>query len=162
MVPLAGSPRPEVASRMARSLYTAADRQALLARLDQLRPEARPLWGAMTAPKMVAHLTEAFRMPHGELQMRPWFVPFRGLVRRLVLYVLPFPKSAPTAPELLARAPVSWPEDLARLRSLIADGTPPDPAVRIGEHPIFGALSPDDWGVLLYKHTDHHLRQFGL
>ena len=29
-------------------------------------------------------------------------------------------------------------------------------------HPFFGALTPDDWGVLTYKHLDHHLRQFGL
>jgi len=147
---------------MAHSLYIDADRQALLARFDRLRPEARPQWGSMTAPKMVAHLIEAFRMPHGELQMPRWFVPLRGLVRRLVIYVLPFPKSAPTAPALLARIPGSWPEDAARLRALIAESTPPDPAVRIGEHPIFGTMSPRDWGVLLYKHTDHHLRQFGL
>jgi hypothetical protein len=32
------------------------------------------------------------------------------------------------------------------------------------EHPhsFFGRLTPDEWAVLMYKHLDHHLRQFGV
>ena len=29
-------------------------------------------------------------------------------------------------------------------------------------HPFFGALSPQDWSRGMYKHMDHHLRQFGV
>ena len=29
-------------------------------------------------------------------------------------------------------------------------------------HPFFGRLSRRSWGVLGYKHLDHHLRQFGV
>lgn len=28
-------------------------------------------------------------------------------------------------------------------------------------HPAFGILSTADWGVLIHKHVDHHLVQFG-
>lgn len=28
-------------------------------------------------------------------------------------------------------------------------------------HAFFGKLTPAEWGMLMYKHTDHHLRQFG-
>ena len=28
-------------------------------------------------------------------------------------------------------------------------------------HAFFGPLTPDEWAVLMYKHLDHHLRQFG-
>lgn len=28
-------------------------------------------------------------------------------------------------------------------------------------HPFFGKLTKEQWGQLAYKHTDHHLRQFG-
>jgi hypothetical protein len=28
-------------------------------------------------------------------------------------------------------------------------------------HPAFGRMTADDWGALIHKHTDHHLRQFG-
>jgi hypothetical protein len=28
-------------------------------------------------------------------------------------------------------------------------------------HPFFGSLTPQEWGRGMYKHLDHHLRQFG-
>lgn len=30
------------------------------------------------------------------------------------------------------------------------------------EHPAFGKLSTKDWGVLVYRHIDHHFKQFGV
>src|SRR6266404_4869599 len=29
-------------------------------------------------------------------------------------------------------------------------------------HSFFGRLTPEDWATLMYKHLDHHLRQFGV
>jgi hypothetical protein len=29
-------------------------------------------------------------------------------------------------------------------------------------HPFFGPLKPKQWAILMYKHVDHHLRQFGV
>ena len=53
---------------------------------------------------MVAHLNDAMRMATGELPVAPRKLPIRYFpLKQLILYVLPFPKSAPTAPELLAR-----------------------------------------------------------
>jgi hypothetical protein len=28
-------------------------------------------------------------------------------------------------------------------------------------HPFFGPLTAEEWATLMYKHLDHHLRQFG-
>ena len=28
-------------------------------------------------------------------------------------------------------------------------------------HTFFGPLTPEEWANLMYKHLDHHLRQFG-
>jgi hypothetical protein len=35
-----------------------------------------------------------------------------------------------------------------------------DSSTRWPEHPFFGPLTRKDWGVLGYRHSDHHLRQF--
>jgi len=147
---------------MATTIYDDAARRELLRRLETLRPDLPPRWGRMTAPQMVTHMLEAFRMPSGDLRIRRSFVPLRPLVRWVMLYVLPFPRGAPTAPQLLRRVPSSWESDVAALRSAIARATRPDPGAPIGDHPIFGDMSIDDWGVLMHKHTDHHLRQFGV
>jgi hypothetical protein len=82
-------------------------------------------------------------------------------LKHLILYVLPFPKGAPTAPELKSEAAASFEEErtallelLERIGTGLRDGMGPD-------HPLFGPLSWREWGVATYKHTDHHLRQFG-
>jgi hypothetical protein len=31
-----------------------------------------------------------------------------------------------------------------------------------GYQPLFGNLQHKEWGIMLYKHTHHHLKQFGL
>jgi hypothetical protein len=147
---------------MAPSIYDIANRRSLAERLGSLRHDQAPRWGRMTAPRMVSHLLEAYRMRNGALRIRWRFVPLRPLVKWLALYVLPFPKGAPTAPELLARKPEEWDADLAALRSVILSCEAPDASATIGDHPIFGTMSARDWGVLLHKHTEHHLRQFGV
>ncbi len=147
---------------MAASLYDPARRDEMLRRLAALRFDRSPRWGRMTAPQMVTHLIEAYRMPSGELHIAARSMPFKPLLRWLMLYVMPFPKGAPTARELLARRPSTWDADVEALRACIAAVREPAAGERVGEHPIFGKMSARDWGVLLYKHTDHHFRQFGI
>ena len=77
--------------------------------------------------------------------------------------MFPFPKGAPTAPELLARCDnADLQTELAAFRELAARVAAKPAGDRWPDHPAFGALTHKDWGVLAYRHTDHHLRQFGL
>jgi hypothetical protein len=78
----------------------------------------------------------------------------------LIIYVFPFPKSAPTAPELKARAATNLQAEIAAITDLLERFAGPPP--RLVPHPAFGELSPETWGVLIYKHMAHHLEQFGL
>ncbi len=134
-----------------------------IARLATLSPTDTPAWGRFTAPRMLAHVTDALRMSVGELACAPKHIPFaRNFpLKQLIIYWLPFPKSTPTAPELLAREPASWAQETAASAALIerfAAGKTPS---RWPAHPLFGPLSERQWGVLAYRHLDHHLRQFG-
>lgn len=142
------------------TIYAPEVRARLVRRLDRLTPTASPRWGRMTPPAMVSHLIQSYRFMRGELTLPRWPVPFRRLVTWLALHVLPFPRGAPSAAPLLARGPATWSADLAALRALI-DAFEAPPAER-SPHPIFGALSDRDLGILAFKHTDHHLRQFGV
>src|ERR1044072_8984428 len=83
-------------------------------------------------------------------------------LKHLILYVLPFPKGAPTAPELKVDvAKVAFAEQRAALLELLERiGSGPDEGAGPA-HPLFGPLTWRQWGVLTYKHADHHLRQFG-
>ena len=86
------------------TFWDPAARQALVARLDRLTSDATPAWGRFTVAGMAAHLNDAARMALGELPVRQKWMPIRYTpLRQLVIFALPMPKGAPTAPELLAR-----------------------------------------------------------
>jgi hypothetical protein len=144
------------------SAHDHARRQELLDRLERLTPDRPARWGRFMASRMVLHLADALRMANGELAVRPKRLPMKFILRPLMLHVLPFPKGAPTAPELLARTPESWERDVGALRALLAAVEAPAPGTRLPDHPIFGRMSAHDWGTLIYKHADHHFRQFGI
>ncbi len=145
------------------SILSDADRTAIRKRIDSVTSTSAPRWGRMDAKAMLAHLRQSALMALGELPVacksKRVFQAFP--IKHLILHVVPFPKGAPTAPELLV--PVEG--DLDAIRSELVSlveriGAGP----REGDgpvHPLFGRLSFEEWGVATYKHTDHHLRQFG-
>ena len=146
-----------------RTIWRVPDRRRLQVRLATLKPDAQRRWGSMTAPQTVAHLADAARMALGELPCGSKRLPIRYFpLKQLIIYWLPFPKGAPTAPELVGRGPLSWGTEVAELNALV-DRLAAEPPDRIWpEHPAFGRLSRRAWGVLIYRHMDHHLRQFGV
>jgi hypothetical protein len=147
-----------------KSIWIAGDRRELQVRLLNLTSDRKPLWGRMNAPQMVTHLSDALRMALGELTVAPKKLPLRYFpLKQLVLYCLPFPRGAPTAPELISRSPADWKMCTAELQALREQFATRDPNdTWWPEHPAFGPLSGRAWGKLVYKHTDHHLRQFGV
>jgi len=146
-----------------RSLWQDATRREVVERLGRLTPENRAAWGTMTAPRMVAHVADAMRMALGDLPTKSKRLPLRHPpFKQLFVYVLPFPKNAPTARELLSREPGGWETELAACRALIERFGAERRDRDWPEHPAFGRLSARQWGILGYRHVDHHLRQFGV
>lgn len=144
------------------NLHTEADRQAIVARIGALDEHTPARWGAFTAPRMVAHLSDSLRMATGDLAVASKRTVMRySPLKQLIIYVAPFPRNVPTAPELLARAPLPFGSEVRDLLRLMDRFASRDPRGPWPSHPVFGTLSGGDWGVLAYRHTDHHLRQFG-
>jgi len=149
---------------MRKSLWNPDSRRELVARLGRLTPETRPKWGRMTAPQMLAHLVDWMRMANGELQTAVWhrrtlrYTP----LKQLLIYWVPIPKGVPTAPELIKRAVTDWTGECAAMCRYIDSYETRDATRAWPEHPAFGDITTSAWGVLGYRHTDHHLRQFGV
>lgn len=98
----------------------------------------------------------------GEVQPAPinrllHYQPFKALA----LYVLPVPKNAKSAPELLETKPGEWMLDIATLLELQEQCMKRLENDLWGYSPYFGWLTKGEWGALQHKHFDHHLRQFG-
>lgn len=146
-----------------RSILNDGDRAAIDRRVRSLSVSSTGRWGSMDVTGMLRHLRLSSLMALGELTVPS--VNKRACqvfpLKHLILYVLPFPKGAPTAPELKPADAASFEEERAAVLELLERiGT----GLREGlgpAHPLFGPLSWREWGVATYKHTDHHLKQFG-
>ena len=145
------------------SMLNDADRAQIAGRLRSLSVSSAARWGRMNVVEMLQHLNLSARMAVGELPVvtknKRVFQVFP--LKHLILYVLPFPKGAPTADELKPSVAASVEEErtallelLERIGTGLRDGVGP-------AHPLFGPLTWREWGVATYKHTDHHLKQFG-
>lgn len=140
----------------------------LLARMELLSPEMRHQWGRMSAPQMICHLNDAFKLYSGEIRVAPPGFPYPSkLLKWGCLFVpIQWPKGFKTVPEVDQERggtrPVEFQQDLAELRDRITrfSQTPED--FPWPSHPYLGAMSAGEWMRLGYLHTDHHLRQFGV
>ena len=136
----------------------------MLAPMRRLAPDAPRRWGRMSAPQMVAHLTDQMRHALGDAPVKARRGPLRwSAVRLASIYLLPWPKGRVRGPsEAFSTQPVSWPEDVAALEKLVERFVDRGPGASWPDHALFGRMTGSDWGVFVHKHFDHHLRQFGV
>lgn len=146
-----------------KSIFNSRDHLELHERVQRLTTTTKAQWGKMTALQMVAHLSDSLRMASGELEVAPKKAPIRfSPLKQLVLYLLPIPKGVPTSPELIRRKPGDWSAEVAALREELNGIVERGGEALAPSHPAFGKLSARQWGVLIYRHMDHHLKQFGV
>jgi hypothetical protein len=146
-----------------RTILNEGDRKEIDSRMRSLSPSSTGRWGSMDVVGMLQHLRLSAQMALGELPVpsanKRVFQVFP--LKHVILYVLPFPKGAPTAPELKPIDAASFEEGRAAVLELLERiGSGPRDGVGPA-HPLFGPLTWREWGVATYKHADHHLRQFG-
>jgi hypothetical protein len=122
---------------------------------------------------MLSHVIQSLRVMAGEVDMpaerTSWLVR-HAPVKHLLIYILPFPKGLPTSPVLLERpaaAPHSisdtdWKAELQVFGALLDTIGAKSPQRHWPSHAAFGPLTGREWGVLQFRHLDHHFRQFGL
>ncbi len=134
-------------------------------RILRLDPNGNPKWGRMTAPQMVCHLSDSFRVGTGEKYASPAITPLRRTLVKWIAIRTPmqWPHGTPTPPEVEqgrgGTPPGDWEHDRADLLGLIDSFAE---RRTFGVHPVFGEMSQRDWLTWGYRHVDHHLRQFGV
>jgi hypothetical protein len=148
-----------------KSLYERTTAEEVKQRLGSLGPESERRWGRMTVPQMLAHCSVAMESAVGATPLPRMFIGRRlgPLVKRGFSNDRPFSKNGPTAPGLIVADERDLDTERKRLIALIdrfsqsgIEGCTKLP------HCFFGKLTPEEWGKGMYKHLDHHLRQFGV
>jgi hypothetical protein len=146
------------------SLFDPADRQSVLGRLERLEPAAARQWGKMGVAQMLAHCSAALEVATGQTPRKQALIGkiFAPFVRSSLLGEKPFGKNSPTDPAFIVTDEKDFEAEKRRLTRLVhtfCESGPEKASTRT--HSFLGRLRGEEWGVMMYKHIDHHLRQFG-
>ena len=149
-----------------KNLFEPGRGEEMKRRIAQLRPETAAHWGKMEVAQMLAHVSTSLEFALGDSRPPRMFLGYLlgGIVKRRALGSDdPMPRNAPTAPTLRIAGEREFAKEHQRLLTLVDRFTSGGPPVCSSHpHTFFGALTPEEWSMLMYKHLDHHLRQFGV
>ena len=147
-----------------KNLFEKEATDEVIARIDTLQPAAQRQWGKMDVAQMLAHCSAALDMASGRLNPPRMFIgrligPF---IKPIYSNEKPFSRNNPTDPTLVVSDARDFEREREKLKLCVQqfrDGG--ETKCTRHPHPFFGALTPAEWSRGMYKHLDHHLRQFG-
>lgn len=149
-----------------KNLYEPATAQSIKDRIARLGPTSQRQWGKMTTAQAVAHCSVAMEWAVGDVRPPRMFIGriFGPLAKSKMLKdETPMGRNAPTAKSLVVGDDRDLATERQRLCVLIDRFTAAGPrGCTTHPHSFFGPLTAQEWSALMYKHLDHHLRQFGV
>ncbi|MBI3125132.1 MAG: DUF1569 domain-containing protein [Ignavibacteriales bacterium] len=148
-----------------RTLFEKDTLEEIIGRINKLTPETQRVWGTMRVDQMLAHCTVGMQTATGEkfLQSNILLRMIGSLLRSQITNDKPFRRSSPTHPGFIIGNTGSFEKEKQILLSLIQkfhDGS--GAKCTTNPHAFFGKLTTTQWSSLMFKHLDHHLRQFGV
>lgn len=147
------------------NLYQPEAVEELDTRLVRLRPDSSRPWGKMTPAQAMAHYSAQMEMVLGRSFPPRRFIGrlFGRFAKPGILGEKPIQRNMPTDESLIIADERDLDEERSRVRHLIAEFVAVGPDGYTNHpHSFFGRMAPNEWATLMYKHLDHHLRQFGV
>lgn len=145
-----------------KSIFDQETRDELIGRVNSLNADSHAQWGKMNVYQMVKHCSLWEDMMQGKQKYKQAFIGRlfgKMALRKVMKDESPLARNTPTLPELritgngdMLPERKEW---IAKIQDY-AHFSNPDFI-----HPFFGAMTEEQIGYMAYKHTDHHLRQFG-
>jgi hypothetical protein len=147
------------------SIFNSKETEKLVARIERLSSESQPLWGKMSVAQMMAHCALPYEMDHRNPPKIGFFLKWmmKLFFKKSMLNDQPYHRNIQTAPPFRMVQEKEFYEERKRLIALIQASQAMGEGYYQGlPHYALGPLSSKEWSTLLFKHLDHHLRQFGV
>lgn len=148
------------------NIFTEEVSQQIIDRINKLTPETQAQWGKMNVPQMLAHCNVTYEMIYTDKHPKPNFLMkamLKAMVKNKVVTPAPYAQNGPTAPAFKIADKREFEKEKVRLVDHI------NQTQQLGENEFdgkeshsFGKLNKNEWNNMLYKHLDHHLKQFGV
>jgi len=134
-------------------------------RLNNLSPASRGSWGKMTVAQMLAHCAVTMEVATGKKKLPRLFIGriLGPIAKPSYLGPKVHSKNNPTDKYFQVMDERDFEKEKERLSQLIrqfSEGG--EAACTRHPHSFFGRMTPGEWARGMYKHLDHHLRQFGV
>ena len=145
------------------SIFNKADNDLLIARINNLTPESQALWGKMSVDQMLKHTEAAVAVAFAEKELKVNFLMrLLGKILKKKVFNNDFQKNSPTAAEFVFTSTYDFEKAKAALIDKFSRFAAGEESITLTEHPFWGKMTSEDWNTLMWKHMDHHLRQFGV
>ncbi|MEO6405952.1 MAG: DUF1569 domain-containing protein [Ferruginibacter sp.] len=147
------------------SLYDVSTYNLIKERINKLAPQSEAQWGKMDVAQMLTHCQRIFGVPLSEKKLPRMLMGLLiGWAFKSKLYnEVPWKKNLPTAPSFRITDSREFENEKQILLELVEKFYTAGPTgISKYPHPLFGSLTPEQWGQSMYKHIDHHLQQFGV
>ncbi|PJJ08907.1 uncharacterized protein DUF1569 [Flavobacterium sp. 1] len=145
------------------SIFDKIDNQSIIDRISILEPDSKPLWGKMSVDQMLKHANETIIVAFGEKDIKVNFISrLLGKMSKKNIFNFGFKKNSPTAKEFIFTAKYDFDQVKTELIKNFGRFTEKPVPITVMDHPFWGRMTYKDWNKLMWKHIDHHLKQFGV
>lgn len=137
----------------------------ILMRLENLSGNSIPEWGSMNSAQMLSHCTVSLKLALNEIEpeYNEKFLELGKMVKGRLFDTDVFNKNLPTTKEFLETNSDDFNNNKSVFVEYLKRFSDTDISFSdTGKHPYFGKLDMNEWGQLIYKHTNHHFKQFGI
>ena len=133
-------------------------------RINNLTPQTQALWGKMNVAQMMHHCQKSLHMADGRLQAKAnpiiKFL-FGKMAKKEMLTKPDIRKNLQTFKVMQIVDQKEFDKEKKALLEQLQEFKNKGALIE-REHSLFGKLSAEEWNILLAKHLDHHLKQFGV
>jgi hypothetical protein len=146
-----------------KTVFEASTREELTKRINSITDNNKALWGKMNAYQMVKHCALCDDMYHGKIPMKRVFIGYligKMILKKSLKDEAPFAKNSPTSPLLYTNKASGEMEEQKKVWLSSIERYANYQDINF-VHPFFGPMTREQIGLFVYKHADHHLRQFG-
>lgn len=139
--------------------------EEIIERINKLTPSSQRQWGKMTIDQMLEHCFVTMQTATGDKVVSRLFI--GKILGRFLKSTLvgknEVRKNISTHPDFLVNTPAPIDEKKKNLIEIIKKfHKGGEENCTTHPHTFAGKLLPIEWAILMYKHLDHHLKQFGV
>ncbi|MCP2043915.1 DUF1569 domain-containing protein [Pontibacter sp. HSC-36F09] len=148
-----------------KSIFDKSTRDEIIARVASITADSSPQWGKMNIHQMVEHNTYWNGWILGK-DSHTYKQAFLGKVfgkialRKMIKDEQPFDKNIPTSSQFKPKE-TGGDLEAEKLKWISLTEAYKNYHNPTFIHDFFGKMTKEEIGILVYKHSDHHLRQFG-